>query len=62
MLVKEIALILLKKLQTLLKASVTLRLPVDGLNKEFYQKFWNELKEPFMKFLNRAKISKRLIT
>ena len=32
----------------------------DGLPKEFYETFWEELKQPFMNSLNQAKVSKNL--
>ena len=32
----------------------------DGLPKEFYETFWEELKQPFMNSLNQAKVSKHL--
>ena len=34
----------------------------DGLTKEFYGTFWEELKQPFMNSLNQAKVSKKLVT
>ena len=34
----------------------------DGLTKEFYETFWEELKQPFMNSLNQAKLSKKLVT
>ena len=34
----------------------------DGLTKEFYETFWEELKQPFMNSLNQAKVSKKLVT
>ena len=34
----------------------------DGLTKEFYETFWEELKQPFMNLLNQAKVSKKLVT
>ena len=34
----------------------------DGLTKEFYETFWEELKQPFMNSLNQAKVSKKLAT
>ena len=34
----------------------------DGLTKEFYGTFWEELKQPFMNSLNQAKVSKKLAT
>ena len=34
----------------------------DGLTKEFYEAFWNELKESFMNSISQNKISKKLIT
>ena len=34
----------------------------DGLTKEFYEAFWNELKELFMNSDSQNKISKKLIT
>ena len=34
----------------------------DGLTKDFYEEFWSELKEPFMKFISQTKISKKLVT
>ena len=33
----------------------------DGLTKEFYETFWEELKQPFMNLLNQAKVSKKLV-
>ena len=32
----------------------------DGLTKEFYETFWEELKQPFMKSLNQANVSKKI--
>ena len=32
-----------------------------GLTKEFYETFWEELKQPFMNSLNQAKVSKKLV-
>ena len=34
----------------------------DGLTKEFYETFWEELKQPFMNLLNQIKVSKKLVT
>ena len=34
----------------------------NGLTKEFYETFWEELKQPFMNSLNQAKVSKKLVT
>ena len=34
----------------------------DGLTKEFYEIFWEELKQPFMNSLNQAKVSEKLVT
>ena len=34
----------------------------DGLTKEFYETFWEELKQPFMNSLNQAEVSKKLVT
>ena len=34
----------------------------DGLTKEFYETFWEELKQLFMNSLNQAKVSKNLVT
>ena len=34
----------------------------DGLTKEFYETFWEELKQPFMNSLNQVKVSKKLVT
>ena len=34
----------------------------DGLNKDFYEAFWRELKEPLINSINKTKISERLIT
>ena len=34
----------------------------DGLTKDFYETFWEELKQPFMNSLNQAKVSKKLVT
>ena len=33
----------------------------NGLTKEFYETFWEELKQPFMNLLNQAKVSKKLV-
>ena len=33
-----------------------------GLTKEFYETFWEELKQPFMNSLNQAKVGKKLVT
>ena len=33
----------------------------DGLTKEFYETFLEELKQPFMNSLNQAKVSKTLV-
>ena len=34
----------------------------DGLTKESFETFWEELKHPFMNSLNQAKMSKKLVT
>ena len=34
----------------------------DDLTKEFYETFWEELKQTFMKSLNQAKVTKKLVT
>ena len=34
----------------------------DGATKEFYETFWEELKQPFMNSLNQAKVGKKLVT
>ena len=34
----------------------------DGLTKEFYETFWEELKQAFMNSLNQAIVSKKLVT
>ena len=34
----------------------------DGLAKELYESFWEELRQPFMNSLNQAKVSKKLVT
>ena len=34
-------------------------LVTNGLTKEFYKTFWEELKQPFMNSLNQAKVSKK---
>ena len=34
----------------------------NGLTKEFYETFWEELKQTFMNSLNKAKLSKKLVT
>ena len=34
----------------------------DGLTKEFYSTFWNELKELFMNSISQTKVSTKLIT
>ena len=34
----------------------------DGLTKEFYETFWEELKQPFMNSLNQAKVCEKLVT
>ena len=34
----------------------------DGLTKEFYITFWEELKQPFMNSLNQPKVNKKLVT
>ena len=34
----------------------------DGLTKEFYETFWEELRQPFMNSLNQVKVSKKLVT
>ena len=34
----------------------------DGLTKEFYETFWEELKQPFMNLLNQTKVGKKLVT
>ena len=33
----------------------------DGLTKESFETFWEELKHPFMNSLNQAKMSKKLV-
>ena len=33
----------------------------NGPTKEFYETFWEELKQPFMNSLNQAKVSKKLV-
>ena len=34
----------------------------DGLTKEFYETFWEELNQAFMNSLNQAIVSKKLVT
>ena len=34
----------------------------DGLTKEFYETFWEEVKQPFMNLLSQIKVSKKLVT
>ena len=34
----------------------------DGLTKEFYEKFWNEIKHPFMNSIMKAREKKKLST
>ena len=34
----------------------------NGLTKEFYETFWEELKQSFMNSLNQAKVSNKLVT
>ena len=33
----------------------------EGLTKEFYETFWEELKQSFINSLNQAKVSKKLV-
>ena len=34
----------------------------DGLTKEFYKTFWNEIKHPFMNFIMQARVKNKLST
>ena len=35
---------------------------IDGPTKEFYEIFWEELKQPFINLLNQAKVSNKSVT